>query len=94
MNGCFVDFNNAVAQPSREHDPHVVHRSGQLAPASGIYLVKHARDGPTREEIFISGTRLPTCSDCELPLLFSLIREVPYIGDDADFSWEVSRAAN
>jgi hypothetical protein len=90
MRGFFVNSSNMEA-PSSEQNPQVFHKSGEFAPVSGIYLVKHAGDGPIGAEILIiRGGSLPRCSDCQMPLLFSLVREAPYIGDDVDFSGEGS----
>lgn len=70
----------------------VVHRlfvSGQLALRSGIYRAEHAGGECVFEAVMVRGSRLPVCSECRQPLIYSLQRCVPHLSEDEDFAQQI-----
>ena len=56
-------------------------------PESGIYAVIHwDRQFKSIEAIFIANQMFPPCKECGNGVRFQLLRNVPYIFEDEDFS--------
>ena len=59
-------------------------QSGNSAPVSGIYRVKHL--GAEHDAVLLRGQTVPQCQCCEQPLMFSLVRSAPHVSEDEDLS--------
>src|SRR5260221_9774807 len=58
-------------------------RTGDLVPASGIYLVNHAPHRLLQEIALFKSERFPRCSKCDSAVLFLLVHPVPAL----DYPW-------
>jgi len=62
-------------------------RPGELAPITGVYLVKHGiSHRESHEVVIIRGEQLPACRACKLNVAFEIIRPISHITHDWDFS--------
>jgi hypothetical protein len=59
-------------------------QSGNSAPVSGIYRLKHLDS--EHEVVLLRGQILPQCQCCEQPLMFTLVRSAPHVSEDEDLS--------
>ena len=59
-------------------------KSGNSAPLSGIYRVKHL--DTEHEAVLLRGQIVPQCQCCEQPLNFWLVRSAPHVSEDEDLS--------
>ena len=65
----------------------VVCQPGQLAPASGIYFVKHLNDHRSGHEVLvICGEEFPLCRTCRSSVRFRLHREIDHVHHDWDLA--------
>lgn len=60
-------------------------RTGDLVPASGIYLVNHAPHRLLQEIALFKSERFPRCSKCDSAVLFLLVHPVPAL----DYPWNL-----
>jgi len=62
-------------------------RPGELAPVTGIYLVRHNRQHrPTHEAVIVRGEQLPSCRTCQSHISYEVLRVASHITHDWDFS--------
>jgi PilZ domain-containing protein len=62
-------------------------RPGELAPVTGVYLARHARQHRAPHEVVvIRGEQLPPCRTCKLQITFEVVKPVSHVLHDWDFS--------
>ena len=62
-------------------------RPGDLAPVTGIYLVRHnPQHRPSHEAVIVRGETLPACRTCKLHITYEVLRTASHITHDWDFS--------
>ncbi len=65
----------------------VVCQPGQLAPTSGVYLVKHLNQHrAVHEVLIIRGEEFPLCRTCRASVRFRLQREIDHVHHDWDLA--------
>ena len=62
-------------------------RPGDLAPVTGIYLVRHSpQHRPPHEAVIVRGEQLPACRTCKTRISYEVLRMASHITHDWDFS--------
>lgn len=62
-------------------------RPGELAPVTGIYLVRHnPQHRPSHEAVVVRGETLPSCRTCKSRITYEVLRTASHITHDWDFS--------
>ena len=62
-------------------------RPGELAPVTGIYLVRHnPQHRPSHEAVIVRGETLPSCRTCKSRIIYEVLRTASHITHDWDFS--------
>lgn len=63
------------------------YKPGDTVPASGIYAVCHTKEHSGLQEVVLLANHvIPQCEICQETLHYQLVRTVPYISEDPDFS--------
>ena len=58
---------------------------GETVPYPGVYAVIHGKPHTQYKELFVDGSKFPSCRACMSQVTFRLIRAVDNISDDEDF---------
>ena len=62
-------------------------RPGELAPVTGIYLVRHnPQHRASHEAVIVRGETLPPCRTCQSRIAYEVLRPASHITHDWDFS--------
>ena len=59
---------------------------GELVEHAGVYLVRHDDHRPTHEVVLLARHIYPACENCGETVRYELLRAVPYLFDDPDFT--------
>jgi len=65
---------------------HPPYRPGQMAPATGVYLVVHNEHRPDHDAVLIRGEEFPSCRTCKAAVRFIVQRQASHITHDFDFA--------
>jgi hypothetical protein len=56
-------------------------QAGQIAPATGVYLVRHRTHRPAHEAILLKNETFPRCNQCGDSVRFQIIKALASVSD-------------